>query len=40
MFPFPREALGEDPDAKKFVEEEKSRSYKQIEESRQVRTKQ
>ncbi|XP_077187306.1 dynein regulatory complex protein 1 [Paroedura picta] len=30
-----REALGEDADAKKLVEEEKSRSYKQIEESRQ-----
>ncbi|XP_048373202.1 dynein regulatory complex protein 1 [Sphaerodactylus townsendi] len=30
-----REALGEDPDAKKLVEEEKSRSYKQTEESRQ-----
>ncbi|XP_032071985.1 dynein regulatory complex protein 1 [Thamnophis elegans] len=30
-----REALGEDPDAKKFVEEEQSRSYKQIEDSRQ-----
>ncbi|XP_060106564.1 dynein regulatory complex protein 1 [Heteronotia binoei] len=30
-----REALGEDPDLKKLVEEEKSRSYKQIEESRQ-----
>ncbi|XP_053105947.1 dynein regulatory complex protein 1 [Hemicordylus capensis] len=30
-----REALGEDPDAKKLVEEEKSRSHKQIEESRQ-----
>ncbi|KAL8184972.1 UNVERIFIED_CONTAM: hypothetical protein K2H54_033734 [Gekko kuhli] len=30
-----REALGEDPEAKKLVEEEKSRSHKQIEESRQ-----
>uniref|UniRef100_A0ABM5FAD1 Dynein regulatory complex protein 1 n=1 Tax=Pogona vitticeps TaxID=103695 RepID=A0ABM5FAD1_9SAUR len=30
-----REALGEDPDAKKLVEEEQSRSHKQIEESRQ-----
>ncbi|XP_026527238.1 dynein regulatory complex protein 1 [Notechis scutatus] len=30
-----REALGEDPDAKKFVEEEQSRSHKQIEDSRQ-----
>ncbi|XP_054843506.1 dynein regulatory complex protein 1 [Eublepharis macularius] len=30
-----REALGEDPDAKRHVEEEKSRSHKQIEESRQ-----
>lgn len=39
LFPLPREALGEDPDAKKLVEEEKSRSHKQIEDSRQVRTK-
>ncbi|XP_015285287.1 PREDICTED: LOW QUALITY PROTEIN: dynein regulatory complex protein 1 [Gekko japonicus] len=30
-----REALGEDSELKKLVEEEKSRSYKQIEESRQ-----
>ncbi|XP_015673230.1 dynein regulatory complex protein 1 [Protobothrops mucrosquamatus] len=30
-----REALGEDPDAKKFVEEEQSRSHKQTEDSRQ-----
>ncbi|ETE73673.1 Coiled-coil domain-containing protein, partial [Ophiophagus hannah] len=30
-----REALGEDPDAKKFVEEEQSKSHKQIEDSRQ-----
>ncbi|XP_062979855.1 dynein regulatory complex protein 1 [Elgaria multicarinata webbii] len=30
-----REALGEDPDAKKLVEEEQSRSHKQIEDSRQ-----
>ncbi|XP_063158041.1 dynein regulatory complex protein 1 [Candoia aspera] len=30
-----REALGEDPDAKKLVEEEQNRSHKQIEESRQ-----
>ncbi|XP_059584479.1 dynein regulatory complex protein 1 isoform X2 [Alligator mississippiensis] len=30
-----REALGEDPDAKKAEEEEQSRSHKQIEESRQ-----
>ncbi|XP_067328322.1 dynein regulatory complex protein 1 [Anolis sagrei] len=30
-----REALGEDPDANKLVEEEQSRSHKQIEESRQ-----
>lgn len=33
-----REALGEDPDAKKAEEEEQSRSHKQIEESRQVRS--
>ncbi|KAH0622935.1 hypothetical protein JD844_025864 [Phrynosoma platyrhinos] len=31
-----REALGEDPEAKKLVEEEQSRSHKQTEESRQV----
>lgn len=34
-----REALGEDPDAKKAEAEDLSRSHKQIEESRQVRTK-
>lgn len=40
LFPLSREALGEDPESKKLVEEEQSRSHKQIEESRQVRAQQ